>query len=218
MRSRVSAAPAAIQGLQLDQLRCIRAGRMLFDQLSLHVTPGHVLRVLGVNGAGKTSLLRMVSGLLSPHQGRVCWNGQDVTRLREEFGRQLIFLGHAAALKNEMSALENLLVAVTIGGWQATSEAALQALAAAGLAGRERVPVRTLSQGQRKRAALARLALGAGAPLWVLDEPFNALDSVATAWLMGLVAEHVGRGGIVVLTSHQSVPFAGKVPQVTLTL
>lgn len=205
-------------GLELRQVECVRGRRSLFKGLNLTVQPGQLLRLLGANGAGKTSLLRMICGLLAPAQGAVLWRGQPVTTLREEFGRDLIYLGHAAALKDDLSALENLVAASVLGGRQVTPRDAANALAAAGLGGREHAPARVLSQGQRKRVALARLVLGSDVPLWVLDEPFNALDTAATAWLVGLLAEHTARGGIVVLTSHQSVGIAGTVTQVTLTL
>ena len=204
--------------LELRDIACVRGRRSLFKGMNLAVQPGQLLRVQGVNGAGKTSLLRLMCGLLAPAQGEVLWQGQRVAALREEFGRQLIYLGHAAALKDDLSALENLLTATRLGGMSASSAQAADALAKAGLRGRETVPVRTLSQGQRRRVALARLVLASEATLWVLDEPFNALDAAATAWLIGLITEQLGRGGIVVLTSHQSVTFADTVRQVLISL
>ncbi len=205
-------------GLELRQVECVRGRRSLFKGLDLRVLPGQLLRLQGANGAGKTSLLRMICGLLAPARGEVLWRGQRVASLREEFGRELVYLGHAAALKDDLSALENLLAASVLGGQPVGPAQASAALAAAGLRGRERAPARVLSQGQRKRVALARLALAAVVPLWVLDEPFNALDSAATAWLLGLITEHTGRGGIVVLTSHQSVALGDAVAQVALSL
>jgi heme exporter protein A len=176
-----------------------------------------LLRVSGANGAGKTSLLRMLCGLLAPAKGQVLWQGQDVLHSREAFHQQLIYLGHAAALKDDLTPLENLLVAARLGGAAPDDAAARKALADAGLAGREHVPSRTLSQGQRRRAALARLPLGQ-ALLWVLDEPFNALDTVGTAWLLGLIESHLRRSGLVVLTSHQPVALSDGVAQVNLAL
>ena len=205
-------------GLELRQVECVRGRRSLFKGLDLLVRPGQLLRLQGANGAGKTSLLRMICGLLAPAQGEVLWRGQPVGALREEFGKELIYLGHAAALKDDLSTLENLQTASVLGGRAVSSAQASAALAAAGLRGRERAPARVLSQGQRKRVALARLVLGSDAPLWVLDEPFNALDTAATAWLVGLISAQVERGGIVVLTSHQSVAFDGAVAQVALSL
>ena len=205
-------------GLELRDLACVRGRRSLFKGLNQAVPAGQLLRLHGANGAGKTSLLRIVCGLLSPAQGAVWWHGQPALGLREEFGRQLVYLGHAAALKDELSAVENLMVSCLLAGTSVSTAEATSALAAAGLRGRERAPARILSQGQRKRVALARLALSPQAPLWVLDEPFNALDSGATAWLVGLIGAHVAQGGIVLLSSHQDVTIGAHVAQQELAL
>lgn len=191
--------------LSLHQVSCVRGGRTLFQGLDLQLRGGLLLRVAGANGAGKTSLLRLICGLLAPTEGQVLWRGQSIASQREQWGRDLVYLGHAAALKDDLSPLDNLLTACTLGGQAATRAGALQALADAGLRGFERTPARQLSQGQRRRCGLARLVLAREAPLWVLDEPFNALDTAATAWLEGLVRAQLLRGGSVVLTSHQGV-------------
>jgi len=192
-------------GLALDRVACVRGGRTLFSGLNLQLGAGQLLRVAGANGAGKTSLLRLMCGLLLPSEGEVRWRGEPLAAQRERWGRELVYLGHAAALKDDLSPLDNLRTASTLGGHDAARTEALQALADAGLRGFERTPVRHLSQGQRKRCGLARLVLARHAPLWVLDEPFNALDTAATAWLEGLVRTQLRRGGSVVLTSHQGV-------------
>ena len=144
-----------------------------------------------------------------------------MTAQREAFGRELIYLGHAAALKDDLSPIENLQAASTLAGRTTSLQEARRALIDAGLRGHENTLVRRLSQGQRKRSALARLVLANSAPqltpLWVLDEPFNALDSMATAWLASLMQDHLQRQGMVVLTSHQSVPL-GNTPQKVLSL
>jgi heme exporter protein A len=191
--------------LELGDLDCVRGGRTLFTGLTRSVRAGELLRVSGSNGAGKTSLLRMVCGLLAPARGQVRWRGQPITGLREEFSRELVYLGHAAALKEELSPQENLQGACVLAAQRVSREQARRALADAGLRGHENTQVRKLSQGQRRRAALARLALAPQAALWVLDEPFNALDAAASAWLEGLVRTQLRRGGLVVLTSHQGV-------------
>lgn len=191
--------------LELRDVTCVRGGRALFSHLDCRVAPGHLLRVRGVNGSGKTSLLRMVCGLLPAAQGRIHWRGDRIDDLGEQFGRQLVYVGHAAALKDDLSALENLQIACLLGGLKVSDAQARAALVAAGLPGRFRVPARHLSQGQRRRVALARLVLSPGVPLWVLDEPFNALDSAATDWLCGLLDAHLQQDGVVVLTSHQDV-------------
>ena len=185
-------------------MTCLRGMRKLFSGITQTVAAGDLLRVQGPNGAGKTSLLRMLCGLLEPTEGRILWRGQKLSAQRSLFGRELVYLGHAAALKDELSPLENLFDACALGGHPTDAPAALAALKAAGLRGHERTTVRRLSQGQRRRSALARLAL-CNAPLWILDEPFNALDVAATAWLAGLIEAHLQRDGMVVLTSHQDV-------------
>ena len=204
--------------LELRAVACVRGGRTLFTGLDCAVAAGQLLRVQGANGAGKTSLLRMLCGLLPPAQGRILWRGESIADLAEDFGRELVYLGHAAALKDDLNATENLLIACQLGGLAVAPAAARAALQHAGLSGRDRVPARQLSQGQRRRVALARLALAAAAPLWVLDEPFNALDTAAAAGLGGLVTQQLGRGGVVVLTSHQPLALDGLAGQVELLL
>ncbi len=191
--------------LELRAVACERGGRTLFKQLDCQVPAGRLLRVRGANGAGKTSLLRMICGLLPPAEGQILWRGEPIRDLAEQFGRDLVYIGHAAALKDDLSALENLLAACLLGGLRVAPAHATQALATAGLPGRQRVPVRQLSQGQRRRVALARLVIAQQTPLWVLDEPFNALDTAATAWLCELLQSHLERDGVVVLTSHQDL-------------
>ena len=206
---RLTSPETGLASLQLDGLTCERGGRPLFRNINRQLRPGDLLRVQGANGAGKTSLLRMLCGLLEPSQGHVLWNGQKICTLREDFSRELVFLGHAAALKDDLSPLENLQVACLLGGERLDTRAARQALDDAGLRGHHHTPVRRLSQGQRKRSALARLSLANRSShhprLWVLDEPFNALDDKATLWLTNLIRAHLQRAGIVVLTSHQDV-------------
>lgn len=203
--------------LDLVDLGCTRGGRTLFSHVNQRVRGGELLRVNGANGAGKSSLLRMVCGLLAPASGQVLWRGEPPARQREALGHDLVYLGHTAALKDDLGALENLQTTTTLAARPASRADAMRALADAGLRGHEHVPVRRLSQGQRQRSALARLGLAGSAALWVLDEPFNALDTAATAWLAGLIKAQLVRGGVVVLTSHQDVPTDG-LPQQVLAL
>jgi heme exporter protein A len=204
--------------LELRDLTCVRGGRRLFTGLSALVARGELLRVHGANGAGKTSLLRMLCGVLAPAQGEIRWQGQRIAALHEEYGRQLVYLGHAAALKDDLTALENLVAAGVLAGIALREVDALAALAESGLVGRESWPARTLSQGQRRRVALARLVLSGAVPLWVLDEPFVSLDADACKWLLTLISAHLGRGGIVVLTSHQPVQLPEAIRQVSIQL
>ena len=193
--------------LQAANLHCERGGRALFRDLSFEVGAGTLLRIAGANGSGKTSLLRILSGLLSPTQGEVRWKGEPIHRLREEYSRELVHVGHAAGLKDELTAAENLAFTCALAGI-AVSDAEVQgALARLGLV--EKKAVKQLSQGQRRRAALARLALSAQVPLWLLDEPFAALDSVAIGVVEKLIREHAGRGGAVVFTTHQDPGLTG---------
>ena len=188
--------------LEASDLQCERGGRELFRGLGFSLQAGEALRIEGANGSDKTSLLRILAGLLTPEQGSVLWQGQDAARLREEYSKALVYLGHAAAVKDELTAAENLSIACRIAGDSIPEEAAGAALAHLGLSGLD-VPVKRLSQGQRRRAALARLAFSAGRPLWLLDEPFSALDAAGVSLISALLLEHTKRGGCIVFTTHQ---------------
>ena len=194
-------------GLETRDLACERGGKTLFEGLNLSVSPGQSLHLQGDNGSGKTSLLRLLCGLAMPLAGQVLWAGQPTTQAREDFLRDMLYLGHALALKEGLSALENLHFAAALSGQPWVPDAAVQALYQMGLRGREHLPLQVLSQGQKRRVALARLGLSP-ARLWLLDEPFVALDSAACAVLQGLMQTHVARGGMVVFTSHQAVNLA----------
>jgi heme exporter protein A len=195
-----------LQGVKLE---CVRGSRRLFSDFSFDLQPGELLWVTGPNGSGKTSLLRIVCTLLPPDQGEVRWRGAAVRTLGEAFRADLVFLGHLAAVKDDLTALENLHFALGQEGTPAPQSQLAEALAAFGLAGREDLPARVLSQGQRRRVALARLWFGAAQRLWVLDEPLTALDVHAVALLRSLLGTHLARGGLVVLTSHQEMDFSG---------
>jgi heme exporter protein A len=188
--------------LEAADLECERGGRKLFRSMSLAVGPGDALRVAGPNGSGKTSLLRILCGLLAPSGGEVRWNGEPIRSLREDYSRQLVYLGHAPAVKGDLTAAENLFIACALAG-VSVSEAQVQAALAGVELAAGGVPVRKLSQGQRRRAALARLWLSAAARLWLLDEPFTALDAQGIALMRGLFAQHLARGGAIVFTTHQ---------------
>lgn len=191
--------------LRLKDLACERGGRPLFSGLNAELRAGQLLRVQGANGAGKTSLLRMVCGLLGPSQGQVLWQGEPVATACQALGHHRVYIGHAAGLKDDFSPLENLRLACALAAAPVDEVAARRALQLAGLRGHEHTHVRRLSQGQRRRSVLARLALQPAPALWVLDEPFNALDVGAVEWLCGLLREHLHQGGLAVLTSHQDI-------------
>lgn len=196
--------PSFPASLELRHAGCTRGGRLLFERLSLRLPAGQWLRVSGENGSGKSSLLRMLCGLLPPAGGQVLWREQPLPRAREQLARELVYLGHAPALKDDLTALENLTTACALGGQAVSQAQALTALREAGLDGRHAlVPARRLSQGQRRRCALARLPLARQRPLWILDEPFSALDASACEWLGSLLQAHLASGGLAVVTSHQ---------------
>ncbi len=183
----------------------MRGRRRLFSGLNFRLCGGDLLRVTGANGSGKTSLLRILCGLLSPVDGKVRWCGGDIQSLREEYWLQLLYIGHAHAVKGELTALENLVVSCTLVGINVSREQALEALSRLGLAGYEALPVKILSRGQQRRVALARLFLSEKIPLWILDEPFDALDAEAVDCIRLLIAQHLARGGAAVLTTHQEI-------------
>jgi len=193
-------------------LTCVRGDRRLFAGLGFTLGPGERLHVTGENGSGKTSLLRMLCGLSPPEEGEVRWTGVAIARLGDEYRKAVLYLGHHNALKEELTALENLLTTSALAGVAVSDAEGREVLRRVGLAGREDLPVRFLSQGQKRRVALARL-LWSPAPLWVLDEPYVALDSAAVGWLAEIIGAHIAGGGMAVLTSHQEVAIAGGVAQ-----
>ncbi|MEO8058646.1 MAG: cytochrome c biogenesis heme-transporting ATPase CcmA [Burkholderiales bacterium] len=191
--------------LSATHLACSRGERLLFKDLSLALAPGAWLQVSGTNGAGKTTLLRTVVGLSEPEHGEVRWNGVPITECAETYRRALLYLGHHAAVKDELTPLENLRLANELDGLPLADADALSALQRMSLHGRGKLPTRWLSAGQKRRVLLARL-LVRPATLWVLDEPFAALDTNAVALIGELLRAHLASGGMALLTSHQPVP------------
>lgn len=191
--------------LQVAQLVCRRGDRLLFSGLDFGIEAGTLLHVRGRNGSGKTTLLRTLCGLFTPDAGEVRWKGESIRALAEDYRRDLLYLGHLNGIKGDLTGVENLRLAATLDGDRVGIAAVWAALGQIGLAGFEDLPTRMLSQGQKKRVALARLILSR-APLWVLDEPFVALDLDAVDLLQRLIAAHVARGGLAILTTHQEVP------------
>jgi len=191
--------------LEVSKLECRRGDRLLFAGLDFGVESGTLLHVRGRNGSGKTTLLRTLCGLFAPESGEVRWKGDSIRDLAEDFRRDLLYFGHLNGIKGDLTGVENLSVSATLDGDRVDGSAIWSALGRIGLAGFEDLPTRMLSQGQKKRVALARLILSR-APLWVLDEPFTALDVDAVDLLQGMIAAHVSGGGLAVLTTHQAVP------------
>lgn len=196
--------------LQAHQLTCVRGDLQLFADLSFDIQPGDALWVSGTNGSGKTSLLRMLCGLAAPAAGEVRWQGSNIRSLRDAFCSKLIYIGHANGVKDDLLAWENLVVSTTLAGAPVTEDEAHDALQQLGLGRAADLPTRALSQGQRKRVALARLSLGMGMPLWILDEPFTALDKSAVAALCGTISKHLAGGGMVIYTTHQEIDLSAK--------
>lgn len=183
-------------------LECRRGGRPLFRDLTFSVRPGELLHIQGANGSGKTSLLRILAGLSRQEDGAVRWHGADIRESREDYAASLLYLGHQPAVKDDLTVAENLAVVSQLAGLQPSREAMAIALEQVGLQRRTGLPARVLSQGQRRRLALARLWLDPR-PLWILDEPFTALDIHAAALLEFRLEQHLETGGMVVLTTHQ---------------
>lgn len=188
--------------IQADSLTCIREERLLFDELSLDVYPGEIVQIEGANGSGKTSLLRILSGLSQPYEGKIKFNNQSISQCREEFQQDLCYLGHLPGVKGEMTAEENLRFNLALHGND--SEATQDYLAQVNLTGFEDSLASHLSAGQHRRIALAAL-YQSSARIWILDEPFTAIDKQGVASLENLFSLHAKRGGCVILTTHQDL-------------
>ena len=202
--------------LEVNNLECIRGDRSLFSELGFSLDAGELLHLQGHNGSGKTTLLRTLCGLIAPSAGAVNWNGKNIRRQREEFASEMLFLGHLNGLKDDLTAVENLRILCQLDGLDTDVEELWQVLEEMGLYGHEDLPVRVLSQGQKRRVCLARLLLSK-APLWLLDEPFTALDKAAVEFLQTVIADHIKQGGLVILTTHQDVALTtGEVKQLRL--
>jgi heme exporter protein A len=202
--------------LQVIALGCERGGRPLFATQSFSLEAGQAMHIEGDNGSGKTSLLRMVSGLSQPASGEVRWGGQAIAEVRHAFFGDLLYLGHSLGLKDEFSALENLQTTSVLAGQAVSRQQAFDAIQSQGLGSKAHLPLRVLSQGQKRRVALARLQVSK-AKLWVLDEPFVALDGAAVQALQQVLQAHLQQDGILLFTSHQSVNLGRSVLQRTLT-
>jgi heme exporter protein A len=194
--------------LEISNLACSRGDHRLFSGLSFSLDFGQIMQVQGANGSGKTSLLRTLCGFITPDEGDIIWRGENIRELDEEYYAEMLYLGHLNAIKDELSALENLQISAGLSGVELDEKEALAVLRRMGLRGRERLPTKVLSQGQRRRVALARL-LASDARLWILDEPLTALDVGAVALIQELIAEHLAGQGMVIFTTHQPLQVAG---------
>lgn len=186
--------------LEAENLSCTRGDRALFSGLSIAIESGQLLHVTGRNGSGKTTLLRTFCGLTQPASGTIRWRGQSIDTIGEAYHAELAYVAHANGIQGDLTLPENLRIAACLGG-QTEPAHADQALERLGLAAYRAFPAKILSEGQKRRLALARLFLD-DKPLWVLDEPFSALDTESIEIVTALILEHVQSGGLVVLTSH----------------
>lgn len=190
--------------LSLNHIACERGENRLFEGCSFMLTNGDWVQIEGHNGIGKTSLLRILAGLALPAEGEVLWNGQKIQKCREEYYSELFYLGHHAGIKPELTPWENLRFYQKVQGLPLEDEALWHALEKVSLVGREDLPCSHLSAGQQRRVALAKLWL-TKQQLWILDEPFTAIDKKGVADLIAHIEQHCQNGGIVIFTSHQAV-------------
>lgn len=191
--------------LEVSDLTCVRGERTLFSALRFEAVAGTLVYVGGPNGSGKTSLLRICCALSQPTEGDVRWKSHPIRTLREEYWRELVYIGHLNAVKEDLTALENLELGAALAARPVSRDRAMEALERFGIGHCAFLPARVLSQGQRRRVSLARLILSEDAPLWVLDEPFTALDKAAVALMQFLLEAHLAKSGVTLLTTHQEV-------------
>lgn len=193
----------AVPLLSAESLFCERDDRILFDDLNLSVSSGEIWQIEGRNGSGKTTLLRILCGLNAHFDGQLLWCGEQIDDVRDQFLSELLFIGHQAGVSDMLSPEENL-------RWQCALHPSLeaelisQALSSVGLSGFEDIPAFQLSAGQKRRIALAKLYMSS-AKLWILDEPFTAIDKAGVAEKESLMLEHIKRGGSVIMTTHQDL-------------
>lgn len=190
--------------LETRNLECVRGHRRLFSDLSFSVSPGECVQLTGPNGSGKTSLLRLLCGLLQPSSGEILWNKRDIRLLGEDYNSVFTYLGYRPGVKDDLTSLENLRISCGMNGTELTFDEACQLLERVGLNGLESHPARLLSDGLRRRLALAPLLAGQ-ASLWLLDETLAALDSATIVWLTRVLDDHLVHGGMIVFATHQEL-------------
>jgi len=191
--------------LQGYQLAAARGDRQLFCDINFEIKAGEAMWLAGSNGSGKTSLLRLLCGIAVPESGEVRWGGRNIQTLREDFHRSLIYCGHASGVKDDLAAWENVLIGTRLSGKNCSKADAYHALDQVGLANVAHLSARALSQGQRKRVALARLCILPTPQILILDEPSTALDQHAVHTLCEILNRHLAQGGMVVYTTHQKL-------------
>ncbi|MEW5787702.1 MAG: cytochrome c biogenesis heme-transporting ATPase CcmA [Pseudomonadota bacterium] len=194
--------------LSVHDLACARGDRLLFKGMEFSLGPGELLLVQGGNGQGKTSLLRLLTGLARPEAGEIRWRGAPIHKTREAYHAEMLYLGHANGVKDDLNPVENLRFAEGLQGRAFEEERAVGLLTRLGLERCLDLPCRVLSFGQRRRVALSALLL-ADARLWILDEPLTGLDVHAVALMEGLIRDHLNGGGLAVATTHQALNLEG---------
>jgi heme exporter protein A len=190
--------------LEVKNLTCVRGTRRLFKDLNFSAEPGDLVELRGANGSGKTSLLRILCGLATPAAGEVRWQGKNIHSLGEEYFESVAYLAHQNAVKDELSAIENLRISSAVAGNPLSVPKAREVLARVGLAAQENLPARALSAGQRRRLAMTRL-LTAEATLWILDEVLTSLDDAAVNLSRDFINDHLNNGGIAIVATHQDL-------------
>lgn len=193
---------SAEYGLMGQDLACEQGDSILFSKLNVSILPGQILQITGVNGSGKTSLLRILAGLSVPTAGQVYWQGCILEKCRYQYYQQLAYLGHKSGIKENLTAYENLKFALLR---KHSDDEISNALIQVGLKSQGQILSYRLSAGQQRRLSLARLIIAKSAKLWILDEPFTALDSAAIKLVLELIQTHIRQSGMVILTTHRAV-------------
>ena len=199
--------------LSANALTLIRGETCLFQDLGFALNPGELLLLEGHNGSGKTSLMRAIAGMLSLESGEIFWNGNDVSRQRQEFHGELVWIAHRTGLKGDLTLVENLRFEASLRP-QADIDP-VTVYERLGISRLKTLPLRALSAGQQRRVALARMLL-ADVPLWLMDEPFTNLDREGRKLVVELVEEHLAKGGMCVMAAHQDVEIKATINRVAL--
>lgn len=195
--------------LEIDKVGCVRGDRRLFREMSFTLTPGTCVQLTGPNGSGKTSLLRIICGLMEPEEGEIRWQGANIRSLGEEYFTDITYVGHRNGVKEELTSIENLRISSGLAGNEISKAEAREALERIGLGGRENLAARLLSEGQRRRLALARLVI-CNKAVWVLDEVLTSLDKAAVDLMKALIEEHLDNGGMAIVATHQELAITAR--------